>query len=715
MLLQTEATECGLACVAMVACYHGMETDLPTLRLRFAISRKGATFESLVRIAAALQLDSRPLKLDLHNLPELALPCVLHWDMNHFVVLKSVFARRIVVHDPAVGVRTFTHEEFAKHFTGVALELQPANDFSPASKKLHFTLLSLMGRVTGFRRGLSQVLILGLALEVVVIGLPFFLQWVVDQALVSADHELLLVLALGFALLVLMQSAIGALRSWMVATLSTHLNFQWLGNVFSHLVKLPLEFFEKRHLGHIVSCFRSVDTIQKTLSTGFVQALVDGLMVCGTLAMMTLYSGTLAVVSVVAVALYAAIRWGVFRALRAASAEEIIHAAKQQTHFLETASGIQSVRLFGRGEQRRAGWMNMLADQFNAGLRIQRIHISHETAQTLLFGLERVLVVWLAARAVLNNSFTVGMLFAYVAYKDQFALRVAALVDKASELAMLRLHGERVADIVMSAAEPPDPQSSVESDLSRLSPTIELRDVSYRYSPTEPWVFEHINLTIGAHECVAITGVSGCGKTTLVKVLLGLLSPTEGEVLFGGRPIKQLGVRSYRELIGTVMQEDRLFTGSLADNICFFDPLPDINRVEECARLAAVEQEILDMPMGYNTLVGDVGIGLSGGQKQRVLLARALYRKPRILVLDEATSHLDIGNEQHINRAVHAMSLTRVIVAHRPETIAMAARVVTIARGRIASDSTGAAAVPENPAVAPGALATIRTQESGSV
>jgi ATP-binding cassette, subfamily B, bacterial CvaB/MchF/RaxB len=404
-------------------------------------------------------------------------------------------------------------------------------------------------------------------------------------------------------------------------------------------------------------------------------------MVVGTLAMMLLYSGTLAAVSLAAVLIYAALRWSLFGALRGATAEEIIHAAKQQTHFLETASGIQSVRLFGRGDQRRAGWMNMLADEFNAGLRVQRFRIGHETAQTLLFGLERVLVVWLAARAVMAGDFTVGMLFAYIAYKDQFATRVTALIDKASELFMLRLHGERVADIVLCETEAADPQSDAELDLSRLRPCIELRDVSYRYSPTEPWVLEHVNLRVEAGECLAITGASGCGKTTLVKIMLGLLAPTHGEVLLGGKPIRRLGLQNYRRLIGTVMQEDRLFTGSLADNICFFDQRPDMDRIEACARLASVDDEIVDMPMGYNTLVGDIGTGLSGGQKQRILLARALYREPRILVLDEATSHLDIGNEQHINRAVSAMALTRVIVAHRPETIAMAERVVTMTTG----------------------------------
>ena len=687
VIVQTEATECGLACLAMVACYLGLDTDLPSLRLRFGLSRKGANFENLVSVAAALGLDSRPLKLDMHNLPELQLPCILHWDMNHFVVLKSVSARRIVIHDPAIGVRAFTTEEFASHFTGIALELSPGEGFAPQSQpRLHFTLRGLMGRITGLNRGLAQILALALALEVVVIALPFYLQWVVDQALLAADHELLGVLALGFGLLVLLQAGIGAVRSWWVATLSARLNFQWLGNVFGHLVRLPLEFFEKRHVGHIVSCFGSISVIQKTLTTGLVQALVDGLMVAGTLLMMSLYSPALMAVSLVAAGLYGSLRWGVFRALREASAEEIIHAARQQTHFLETAGGIQSVRLFGRGDQRRAGWMNMLADQFNAGLRVARVHVAHETAQTLLFGLERVIVVWLAARMVLAGSFTVGMLFAYMAYKELFSARVGALVDIASELAMLRLHGERVADIALAQAEAGEAPAAVEVDLTARPARIELRNVSYRYAPTEPWVLRGVDLMVEDGLSLAVTGPSGCGKTTLVKVMLGLLPPTEGEVLFDGTPIHRLGLSHYRALIGTVMQEDRLFSGSVADNICFFDPQPDLDWIEECARLAAVDVEIRAMTMGFHTLVTDVGTGLSGGQKQRVLLARALYRRPRILVLDEATSHLDLRNEHSVNEAVRAMALTRVVVAHRPETIAVADRVVTLAGGRIASE-----------------------------
>lgn len=683
VFIQTEATECGLCSLAMVANYHGYRTDLASLRLRFSISRKGATLKALMRIAEALRLQTRPLRLEMGDLQKLELPCILHWNMNHFVVLKSVDARHAVVHDPAVGERRLSLAEFGKHFTGVALEVSPSPEFSGQAQPPKISLRGLMGHVTGLRRGLTQIALLAVLLELIAMALPFYLQWVVDHVLVTADADMLLVLAAGFALLVVVHAVISATRGWFVVILSTSLNFQWLGNVFAHLVRLPLDFFEKRHIGHILASFGSVVTIQRTLTTQFAQTVVDGLMTLGTLAMMLFYSPSLTIVSVVAMLLYAALRWAIFRALREANSEQIIHGARQQTHMIETVSGIQSVRLFGKADVRRAGWLNMLADQFNADLRIQRLTLSHDTVRSLLNGLERVIVVWLAARLVLTQQFTAGMLFAYMAYQLQFSTRVSALVDKLAELSMLKLHGERVADIVLQQTESDAQHLPAEVDLAKLPMSVELRNVSFRYSPTEPFVLHGVDLRIEPGECVAITGPSGCGKTTLVKVMLGLLQPSEGEILVGGMRLSQLGLANYRHLLGTVMQEDRLFSGSIADNICFFDPDPDMERVIESARQAGVEREIVEMPMGFHTLTGESGIGLSGGQKQRILLARALYHRPRMLVLDEATSHLDLGNERSVNATVQALALTRVIVAHRPETIAMAERVVVLEEGRL--------------------------------
>ena len=682
MFLQTEAAECGLASLGMIACFHGHRIDLAALRRRFAVSLKGATLAYLMQVASRLRLAPRALRLELDELEQLRTPCVLHWDMNHFVVLKQVDARGAVIHDPAFGVKRLSLAEVSKHFTGIALELLPTADFAPLDERRRVRLRDLMGPVTGLRRALAQIFLVALALQALSVLGPFYVQWVVDGAVVSADRDLLTVLGLGFLLLAVVQVGLTALRSWIVVYLGATLNLQWLSNVFTHLLRLPVGFFEKRHLGDVVSRFGAVSTIQRTLTSSFVEAIIDGVMAAATLGMMLVYSGLLTAIAVAAVAIYGVLRWAFYDPLRRATEEHIVHSAKQQSHFLETIRGVQSIKLFGRQEERRSRWLNLVVDAMNTDLMSQKLALGFRGANGLVFGMERVTVVWVGALLVLDSAFSVGMLFAFIAYKDQFSARVSGLVDKLIELRMLNLQGERLADIVL--APPEHDSQSIAAD--HLDPSLDARGIAFRYSDTEPFVLLNCSFTIAPGESVAIVGPSGGGKTTLLKILLGLLAPTDGKVLAGGVDIRKLGIDRYRKLVGTVMQDDQLFAGSIADNISFFDPAPDHGAVERYARLAAVHDDIAAMPMGYNTLIGDMGAALSGGQKQRILLARALYKQPRILFLDEATSALDVQKERAVNDAIRSLHLTRIIIAHRPETIASAERVIVLQGGRVAQD-----------------------------
>ncbi|MDH5540648.1 MAG: peptidase domain-containing ABC transporter [Rhizobacter sp.] len=683
MLLQTEAAECGLACLGMVAAHHGLDCDLASLRRRFSLSLKGATLADLVRLAGQLQLNSRALRAEMEHLADLRLPCVLHWDLNHFVVLKEVRGGVAVIHDPAHGVRRIKLDKLSRHFTGVVLELSPQADFAPRTERQAVTLRQLLGRVTGLKRSLLQVFALALALEVFMLLSPFLLQWVVDGVLVSADKDLLVTLGLGFGLLVLIQVAVGAIRSWAVLHLSSSLNLQWLGNVFSHLMRLPVSWFEKRHTGDVWSRFGAVQQIQQTLTTSFAEAVLDGLLVVVTLAMMFVYSGLLTGIVLASVALYALLRWAFFRPLRDATEEAIVHDAKRSSHFLESLRGVQSIRLFNAQEDRQARFMNLVVDAMNAHIATRKLDLMFSVLHKLLFGLERVAVVWVGALLVLERSFSIGMLFAFIAYKEQFAARVSGLIDKLVELRMLKLQGERLADIVLTA---PETEPVAPRRLDDRAATLEFKAVSFAYSDAEPPVLRELSLRIEPGESVAIAGPSGCGKTTLLKLMLGIHAPQSGDILVGGVPLVQLGMRTWRDMIGTVMQDDQLFAGSINDNISFFEPRPDTAWIEQCARLACVHDEILAMPMGYHTLIGDMAASISGGQKQRILLARALYKRPKILFLDEATSALDVDRERDVNHAIRQLPLTRVIVAHRPETIASAQRVVVLGEGRVAQD-----------------------------
>lgn len=682
LLLQTEAAECGLASLAMVAAYHGLHTDMPTLRQQFPLSLKGVTMVDLTRIAGQMQLNPRALRAEMEHLPQLQLPCVLHWDLNHFVVLADVRHGKAVIHDPARGVRRMTMEEVSQHFTGVVLELTPAAEFKPRTERQSVTLRQLLGRVTGLKRSLVQIFALALALEFFVLLSPFFMQWTVDSVLVTADRDLLLTLGLGFGLLVLVQVATGAIRSWAVLYLSATLNLQWLGNVFAHLMRLPVAWFEKRHTGDVMSRFGAVQQIQQTLTTSFIEVVLDGLLVVLTLAMMWIYSGTLTAIVLGCVAAYALLRWAFFRPLREATEEAIIHDAKKHSHFLESLRGVQSIKLFNRQEDRQARFMNLVVDAMNANIATRKLDLMFGVMHKLVFGLERVAVIWVGALLVLDRSFSVGMLFAFFAYKEQFALRISGLIDKAVELKMLKLQGERLADIVLT---PPESDVLV-PPRQDVSAQIELRNVGFRYSDTEAPVLKGVSVVIEPGECVAIAGPSGCGKTTLLKLILGIHEPQVGEVRVGGVPLAKLGLRTWRDMIGTVMQDDQLFAGSIIDNISFFDASPDLAWVEECARIASVHDEVQAMPMGFHTLIGDMGTSISGGQKQRLLLARALYKRPKILLLDEATSALDVDRERLVNQAVRQLNLTRVIVAHRPDTIASTNRVIVLSEGRVTQD-----------------------------
>lgn len=697
VIIQSEAAECGLAALAMVARSHGLQPSLSELRGRFPLSLKGAKLSHLIHIAQQLGFSTRPLRLDMEHLGQLKLPCILHWDLNHFVVLSKVGKSKVTILDPAIGERKLSFGEVSSHFTGVALELTPTAEFKPRKAAPSISARQLTGPIRGLWSALAQILLLSVSLQVFVVLAPFYMQWVVDQVLVSADRDLLVVLGLGFGLALLLQVGIGLLRGWSVVYLSSKLGLQWMGNVFAHLLRLPLDFFEKRHLGDVTSRMASVQTIQKTLTTSFVEAIIDGLMAVATLALMLVYSWKLALVTLLAVALYLGIRAVAYRPVRDRTEQQLVAAAKQQTHLLESLRGMQSLKVAGEESLRRSTYDNLLNDTVNQDVKLARMSLGFSSASQLVFGVERIAVIWIGAKLALDSVFSVGMLVAYLAYKDQFATRVSGLIDKWIEFRMLRLHGERLADIVLT---PPEDDHAMPEAMPPAEPRIEVEGLSFRYAEGEPWVLKDCSFVIEPGESVAIVGASGCGKTTLVKLLLGLLKPTEGTIHVGGHDLHRLGPRNVRVIVGAVMQDDQLFAGSIADNIGFFDPDFDLERVEAAARLAAVHDDIAAMPMGYHGLIGDMGSSLSGGQKQRVILARALYRQPKLLFLDEATSHLDVMRERLVNEAVRQLKLTKVIVAHRPETIASADRVLVMEQGRIVQElRPRAASAPEPEAV----------------
>lgn len=682
-ILQSESHECGLACLAMVASAYGLHLDLATLRRRFSISVKGTSLPQIVHYAQALEFSCRPVRLELDELKQLRLPCILHWKLNHFVVLEKVGAQRVMILDPAVGRRSLKMDEVSRCFTGVALELSPSGTFQPAQKKPRLRLRELTGRIFGLKRALVNILMLALALEVVALLSPQVTQWVVDHALVSADYDLLLLAVIGGCLLLVIDFALRMARGWMGLRLNQQLTLQWTSNFFHHLLRLPWSFFEKRHLGDITARFQSLEAIRAVLANGAITIVLDALVALITLGLMLLYSKMLTAIVLVAVGLYVFLRWVFYLPLRNATEERIVLATRENAYFLETIRAVQPLKLFNSAPLRLATWQNLLTDVQNRDLKTQKMLLVFGGCNTLIFGLEGMLLLYIGGLAVLNNTLTLGMLLAFLAYKSQFTSRASKLIDLGIEIKMLSLHAERMADI---ALETPESDAVVETDLSRITPSIEFRGVSFRYAEGERWVIKDLSLTIDAGDAVALVGRSGCGKSTLFKLMLGLLEPTEGDIRIGGISIRQLGPTALRKMVGVVMQDDQLMAGSLAENIACFEPGATQECIEEAAQRANIHKAIINMPMGYQTLIAEMGSGLSGGQKQRLLLARALYKQPVILALDEATSHLDLHGEQHIVSNLQSLSITRVVIAHRRETVAMVSRIIHLEDGQVTED-----------------------------
>jgi ATP-binding cassette, subfamily B, bacterial CvaB/MchF/RaxB len=673
LILQTEAAECGLACLASIANFHGNTCDLISLRARFDISLKGSSLGSLIQLAEAIGLNSRPVRAELSELQELQLPAILHWDLNHFVVLERISKHHLHLLDPACGEKSLPLSEATTHFTGVALELFPKSTYSAPIPMQRLAMRSLLQKIIGIKSALLSLFCLALLLQLMALATPFFMQVAVDTVVVSEDKDLLTALGLGFLLLALIQPVIGSCRQWFAVRLSQAIEFHLQNNLFSHLLHLPLAFFEKRQIGDIISRFDSLKSVQTALTQQFIESILDGVLAFFTLIMLGLYSPPLSLIVLAAIALYAGLRAVSYRPLRQAGEQDIVTDAKKHTYFLESTRAIQSIKTANNVNRRANRYNNLLVENQNAQLNKQKITLGFNFGNQFIFGLENVLVTWIGISAILAQELSLGVLFAFLAYKRQFTNHVSSLIDNFFEFKMLDLHLQRISDIALSETE----RNGVQNP-NPLSLALSLEQVGFRYGFSEPFLFRNLSLQLAAGETLAIVGPSGMGKSTIIKLLLGLLTPTEGAVHFGGQDLALLDKNAYRNCVAAVTPEDQLISGSITDNIVFGDEQPDNERLLRAAQCAAIHQEILAMPMGYHTLAGDMGAVLSSGQKQRILIARALYREPKIIILDEATSHLDINNEKKILANIKHCVASQLLVAHRPHTIASADRVVRL-------------------------------------
>ncbi len=672
---QTETSECGLACLAMICGHFGKNIDLISLRRKFNLSARGANLAGINSIAEQLGMVTRALSLELDELGALKTPCILHWDFSHFVVLVSVKRNRYVLHDPARGRRNVGLEEMTRYFTGVALEVWPGSEFSEETTQNRIQLRSLINSIYGIKSTLAKIFCLSVVIEAINLVMPVGTQLVMDHAIPAGDRGLLTLISAGLMFFILLRAATGMLRAWSSLVMGTLINVQWQSGLFNHLLRLPLAYFERRKLGDIQSRFGSLDTLRATFTTSVVGAIMDSIMVVGVFVMMLLYGGYLTWIVLGFTTVYVLIRLVTYGYYRQISEETLVRGARASSYFMETLYGIATVKIQGMAERRGTHWLNLKIDAINSGIKLTKMDLFFGGINTFVAACDQVAILWLGTSLVIDNQMTIGMFVAFGSFRGQFSDRVASLTNFLLQLRMMSLHNERIADIALHEKEEKKPELDIVADMTPVS--LETTDLSYRYDSQSAPVFSGLYLSVTPGESVAITGTSGAGKTTLMKVLCGLFEPDSGKVLVNGTDIRQLGINNYHRMIACVMQDDRLFSGSIRENICGFSEEMDEAWMIECARASYIHDVIMKMPMGYETLIGELGEGLSGGQKQRIFIARALYRRPGILFMDEATSSLDTESERFVNVAIRNMNITRVIIAHRETTLRTVDRTIS--------------------------------------
>ncbi|MFA0480795.1 peptidase domain-containing ABC transporter [Vibrio splendidus] len=675
VVLQSEVAECGLACISMISSYHGHQVNVASLRKNTHFGSQGVSFKDLIDIAGELSLAGRAVKCDIDDIKQLSLPCVLHWDLAHFVVLTKVSNKFIYINDPSLGSRKLTVNQFSDSFTGVALELSPTTKFKKIDERKTLKINQLWDKITGVKRSLIALFLLSILLQITALISPYYMQWVVDNVLLSNDKPLLVVLATGFILLKLIQVMLSSFRAWLVIRFSSAINIQLGANLFQHMIRLPMSYFEKRHIGDVVSRFNSINSIRELFTTGVIETLIDGLMAMVIIIMMYLYNAKLATIVLCFIFTSLIIQIAFYYPNRRITEESIVASAKEDSSFLESIRAVQTIKLFSHEASRQNNWLNKYAEVINTDIRLGKLGITETALTSTLAGFESIFVIYFGALAVMENELTIGMLLAFIAYKGQFTSSILAFIDNIIAFNLLGLHLDRLSDIALEKSE--HLESSTELPINTKG-TITVDNLSFRYADNSDWILKDISFEIKQGEYVAITGPSGCGKTTLMKLILGLLQPSKGKILIDGVDINQVNLSDYRSRLGSVMQSDSLLSGTLTENITMFDSNFNEERMIKSCQIACILDDIEKLPMGFHSLVGDMGSSFSGGQLQRIYLARAIYKSPVLLCLDESSSHLDDYNELSINKNLTSLGITKIVVAHRQQTIESAERIIRL-------------------------------------
>ena len=544
MILQDERAECGHACVAMISNYFGHKLDLYSIRRVSHTSSRGVTLLDMNQLLERLGFVTRPLKVPLAELRLIKCPAILHWNMNHFVVLKKVKKKKVVIHDPAVGVRQCSLDEVSQSFTGIVLEVEKSSDFKEIKSQNKLTLFGLIKTMHGVNKYIVLLLLVSLSIEILSLLNPLFLQYVTDDVIGFSERSNLYVIGSGFLILTLIQGFTEYIRGNMVIFFTNNLTEQFSSNVVKHVLKLPLSFFEKRHKGDLQSKFQAIDQIQKKISTDFVNTVLDGLMIIINVVVMMVYSPLLMVMVVAALCIGLGIRYVSYQHLRKQTESSIHQHAKAATVFLETLQGIVPIKSFLKETVRFNTWRHCYINSLNADINVSKMNVFYHVANQMLFHVEYILVVSIGALLVLSNQFSVGMLLAFLSYRLLLVNKATSFIQNIVDYKLISIQLSRLSDILFQQQEVIGTGSG---EITKIKGALSLRDISFRYNDRDRFILSKVSLHINAGEKLAIIGPSGCGKSTLLKVMIGLLEKTDGEIYIDNRRIKDFGLKNYRD------------------------------------------------------------------------------------------------------------------------------------------------------------------------
>ena len=680
-LNQMNAVECGLTCLAMILGYYGRKTSVSELRTHYGVGRDGLSALGIVRAARHYGMRVRAISLQQNDFRFVKLPAIVHWEFNHFLVVERWSRKRVDVVDPARGRYRLTHDEFDAGFTGVVIILEPGVAFdrhaAPSRRAFRTYVQQYIQQAPGT---ILQLLGASLLLLVIGLALPLLTKVVVDQILPFRMENVMIVLGIGILVLFLSQTVATLLREWLLVYLRARIDIHMMLGFVEHLLTLPYSFFQQRSSGDLLARLSSNTALRDTLSNQILSTLLDSSLVIFYLVILLWQSLPFGMLTLVIGLLQVLLLLGSNRPIRNLASRELAAQGKSQGYLAEVLAGIATLKGSGAEQGAFERWSNLFFDQLNISLRHSYLSTTMTTILTALRSLAPLALLWVGATQVLNGSITLGTMVALNALAAAFFAPLASLVSSGQQLQLVSAHLERIADVTEAEAEQKGQAVQLPPPLTG---HIRLENVSFRYAPDAPEVLHNIDLMVEAGQKVAIVGPSGSGKSTLGKLLLGLYAPTGGSILYDDIPLQRLNYQEVRRQFGVVLQETSLFSGSILSNITLNDPTIDKEQVVKAAEIAAIDGDIMYMPMGYETFVSEGGSALSGGQRQRLAIARAIAHKPALLLLDEATSHLDVTTEQKVAEHLQTLACTQLIIAHRLSTIRNADVILVLDQGTI--------------------------------